>query len=74
MSRWFSAAAVVTLLGLAACGGGSAGELLETAQLEEVQHNVPHARALYAEIVRRYPDSPAAATARQRLGILEQTP
>jgi hypothetical protein len=63
--------AVVALLtaGLLACGGG-AGELLDTAQLEETQHNVPHARELYQELLRRYPDSPEAATAAERLRAL----
>lgn len=59
-----------TLLG---CGGGAA-ELLDTAQLEETQRNVPHARELYEEILRRYPGSPEATKARERLGALGAAP
>jgi hypothetical protein len=67
--------AAMTLLtaGLLGCGGG-AGELLDTAQLEETQHNVAHARELYQELLRRYPDSPEAATATERLHALGEPP
>ena len=58
----------VLLLG---CPGGGPQELLDTAQLEEVQRNLPHARKLYAEILERHPESPQAATARARLEHLE---
>ena len=51
------------------CGGG-AQELLDTAQLEETQRNVPHARQLYEEVMRRYPNTPQSATARARLEVL----
>jgi TolA-binding protein len=64
---------LATLLLAAACGGG-AGELLETAQFEELQRNTTHARELYQEILRRYPDSPEAAQARERLQALESSP
>jgi hypothetical protein len=60
--------ALLTAL-LLGCGGG-ARELLDTAQLEETQNNLPHARELYTEIVRKYPDSPEAATARARLDAI----
>jgi hypothetical protein len=55
---------------LHACGGG-AQELLDTARLEETQHNAPHARELYEEIVRRYPGTPEAETAAARLRALD---
>lgn len=59
------------LLGAALLGCGSgARELLDTAQLEETQRNVPHARELYREVLRRYPNSPEAATAAARLQAL----
>jgi TolA-binding protein len=61
-------AAVV--LALVACGGG-AGELYETAQFEELQRNTTHARELYQEIVTKYPSSPEAAKAKERLQALE---
>lgn len=63
--------AMVLATALGGCGGPGPGELLDTAQFEEVQNNPAHARELYAEIVRRFPDSPAAATARSRLAALE---
>ena len=45
-------------------------EMLETAQLEEVQQNLENARKIYREIVEQYPDSPEAAKARGRLEAL----
>jgi len=54
---------------LAGCGGG-ARELLDTARLEEVQNNPTHARELYEELVRRYPETPEARTAGERLRAL----
>ena len=62
-----SAAVIATLAVLAACSGGGAAQLLETARFEEVQKNLPHARKLYREIVEKYPDGPQAAEARARL-------
>ena len=53
----------------AACGSG-ASELLETAKFEELQSNPAHARELYQELLRRYPDAPEAATAAERLRAL----
>ena len=55
---------------VAACGGG-AKEMLETAQFEELQRNTTHARELYREILRKHPDSPEAATAKERLAALD---
>jgi hypothetical protein len=55
------------------CGGG-ARELLDTAQLEETQRNLPHARELYQDLLRRYPGTPEAATAAQRLKALGEAP
>jgi TolA-binding protein len=56
---------------VAACGGG-AKELMDTAEFEELQRNTTHARELYAEVVRTYPDAPEAATARERLKALDE--
>jgi TolA-binding protein len=63
-------AAALLALALVGCPGSGAGELLETAQLEEAQRNLPHARKLYEEILARYPDAPEAKTARERLAAL----
>lgn len=49
-----------------------AAELYDTAQLEEQQFNTAHAAQLYREIVEKYPDSPQAGQARQRLEAMEK--
>ena len=59
---------------LLSCSGDKAKELLETAELEERQHNVAHAKQLYEEIIRLYPSSQVAETARARLAALNQGP
>jgi len=61
--------AVLLALVLAGCGGG-AQELLDTAQLEELQNNRPHARELYERLVREHPGTPEAKTAEERLRAL----
>lgn len=66
-------AAMMLALVLAACGGG-AQSLLETAQLEEVQNNPEHATQLYREIVTKYPGTPEAVQAADRLRALEAKP
>ena len=55
------------LLSSSACGPDQASQMLETAQFEERQTNKAHAKELYEDIIRHYPDSPAANTARARL-------
>jgi hypothetical protein len=71
MTRWMHIGAVVVCLVLAACTGDTSQELLETAEFEKRQHNVAHAKQLYEEIVRSYPSSPQAETARARLAALK---
>ena len=66
------AALALTVL-LSACGGG-AKEMLETAQFEELQRNTTHARELYQEILRKHPESPEAAKAKERLTALDAVP
>jgi len=73
MRRWIHLGAVVLCVVLAACSGDKPKELLETAQLEERQHNVVHAKQLYEDLVHLYPDSPQAETARTRLVSLNQS-
>jgi TolA-binding protein len=58
-------------LSLAGCGD-RAKELYETAQFEEKQTNAEHAGKLYREIIERYPDSPYAVQAKERLAALGQ--
>lgn len=74
MKRVFAWMIPSLLLVLTACGPDQAAQLLETAQFEERQTNRAHARELYEEILRHYPDSPAAKTARTRLTELADKP
>ncbi|MET0516730.1 MAG: hypothetical protein ABW047_15540 [Nitrospiraceae bacterium] len=57
----------VLLFLVSACGQDQPAQMLETAQFEERQNNMVHAKQLYEDIVRQYPDSAAATTARTRL-------
>jgi len=59
---------------LLSCSGDKARELLETAEFEERQMNLPHAKQLYEDVIRLYPTSKEAATARTRLTALKQAP
>ena len=68
MQTLAAAALSVALMG---CPGNAAQEMLDTAQLEEVQDNVENARKIYGEIIERYPDSTQADTARARLAATE---
>ena len=71
MTSWINIVIVVLLLvGATACSGDKAKALLETAELEERQMNVPHAKQLYEDIIRLYPSSKEADTARARLAKL----
>ena len=74
MTRWMHIGTVVFCIALAACTGDKAKELFETAELEERQHNVVHAKQLYEDLIRLYPSSPQAETARARLVLLNNTP
>ena len=71
--RWIHVGAGVLCFVLAACSGDKPKELLETAELEERQHNVIHAKQLYEDLVHLYPSSPQAETARKRLASLNQS-
>jgi TolA-binding protein len=65
----FGVAVMLSLL-LNGCTGDKAKELFETAELEERQRNIPHAKQLYEEVIRLYPSSQEAKTARERLAKL----
>ncbi|WP_298040052.1 lipoprotein [uncultured Desulfuromonas sp.] len=54
---------------LAGCGD-QAKDLFETAQFEEKQFNEDHAAQLYRQVLEKFPDSPYAAKARERLAQL----
>ncbi len=53
------------------CGGESPESLFETAQFEEKQTNVAHARELYQRIILEHPGSEWANKAKARLEQLE---
>ncbi len=55
-----------------ACTGDKAKEMLETAEFEERQMNLPHAKQLYEDVIRLYPSSKEADTARARLAVLNR--
>ncbi len=59
---------------MAACSADKSKELFETAQFEEKQNNREHARQLYQEIVTKYPKSPLAKQAEERLAALGAKP
>ena len=61
----------IAALVLAVACGGSAKEMLDTAQFEELQRNTTHARELYQAIMQKHPDSPEAAKAKERLQALD---
>jgi TolA-binding protein len=63
-------AVAALMLLVAACGGGGAKEMMDTAQFEELQRNTTHARELYEEVVRKYPGTPEASKAAERLKAL----
>ncbi len=61
---------VVALLvsaSLLSCSGNKAAEMYDTARFEEKQNNKEHAIQLYREIMNKYPDSPYAGEAAERL-------
>ena len=63
---------VCCLFVIAACNSGGGGaQQLETAQFEEKQNNKEHAIKLYEEVVSKYPGSPNAITAQERLNALK---
>jgi TolA-binding protein len=68
--RTLVAAVIVLSLAVVGCSGDKAKDLLETAELEERQMNLPHAKQLYEDVIRLYPSSREAQTARERLAKL----
>jgi len=56
---------------LAGCPGDQGKQQLETARFEEKQNNREHAIKLYEEIIGKYPGSPNAKIAQDRLAVLK---
>ncbi len=71
LKRLLLAAVLIAALAASACSDRRAEELLDTARLEELQNSPDHARSLYQEIIEKYPDSPYAAEARERIEALD---
>ncbi|HXX75049.1 MAG TPA: tetratricopeptide repeat protein [Nitrospiraceae bacterium] len=72
MSRRGEILVLLLSLVFTSCSGDKPKELLETAELEERQHNIVHAKELYEDLIRLYPTSPQAEIARARLTSLSQ--
>ncbi len=62
---------LMLLLTAVACSADKGSQQLETAQFEEKQNNREHAVKLYEEIISKYPGSPNAKTAQERLNALK---
>ncbi len=61
---------IILLCGLMLLGFGCSGgakELYDTAQLEELQNNKPHAKKLYQELIEKYPSTEYAKKAAEQL-------
>ena len=71
MIGWVTIGVLVLAL-IVGCSGDKAKELLETAEFEERQMNLPHAQQLYEDVIRLYPSSQEAETARARLAALNR--
>ncbi|HJV33820.1 hypothetical protein [Geomonas sp.] len=63
-------AGLLALSLMGGCSGDKSKELFDTAQFEEKQHNKEHALKLYQEIVSKYPNSPLAKQAKERVSAL----
>ncbi len=63
------------VLCLSGCQSGSGAEqLMETARFEELQNNPEHARQLYQQVLKDYPNAPQAKQASERLTALSVPP
>lgn len=71
MKKYILILLAVCCTAFTACSGDQGKQQLETAQFEEKQNNREHAIKLYEEVVSRYPGSPNATIARERLNALK---
>jgi outer membrane protein assembly factor BamD (BamD/ComL family) len=71
MKKYVLILAAVCSMAVTACSGDQGKQQLETAQFEEKQNNREHALKLYEEVVTRYPGTPNAKTAQDRLNALK---
>jgi outer membrane protein assembly factor BamD (BamD/ComL family) len=64
---------VICFFAITACTGNEAEELFKTAQFEELQNNREHARQLYENIIKNYPQSEYARKAEISLSEMEKS-
>ena len=64
---------VICFFAIIACTGNEAEELFKTAQFEELQNNREHARQLYEDIIKNYPQSEYARKAKISLSEMEKS-
>ena len=71
MKKYILILLAVCCTALSACSGDQGKQQLETAQFEEKQNNREHAMKLYEDVVAKYPGSPNAKSAQERLNALK---
>jgi len=71
MKKYILILLTVCCTALTACSNDQGKQQLETAQFEEKQNNKEHAIKLYGEVVTKYPGSPNAKIAQERLNVLK---
>ncbi|MBF0320747.1 MAG: hypothetical protein HQL01_13190 [Nitrospirae bacterium] len=69
--RFIFILAATAAIVLSSCGGESPKSMFETAQFEELQNNQKHAKELYEEILKKYPNTDYAQKSRERLEKLK---
>lgn len=62
---------IISSLNLAGCFSDNGKQLFETAQFEEKQNNLEHAKQLYGEIAKKYPGTEFGKKAEERLKTLK---
>ncbi|MFZ3048065.1 MAG: hypothetical protein WA151_19285 [Desulfatirhabdiaceae bacterium] len=72
MKNLFLTLMFITAIGVSACSGNSAQDILDTAKLEEKQNNPEHAIKLYEEIIQKHPNTPVAKEAQDRLAAIKK--
>jgi outer membrane protein assembly factor BamD (BamD/ComL family) len=70
--RWVTILMLMTGLMMTACSDG-ARDIFDTAELEELQNSPERALILYQEIVDKYPSSPLAKKAKERIKALKKS-
>jgi len=72
MNKFILILMAVFCVSMTACTSDQGKQQLETAQFEEKQNNREHAIKLYQEVVTKYPGTPNAKTAQDRLNLLKE--